>query len=64
MFDELGIEEEASEVLHLKHSFIWGWNLDASGSRSETPGKFLNVVVEKDGKDQLAWSYEKWRRIT
>jgi hypothetical protein len=32
-----GIEEEASEVLHLEHSFIWCWNLDASDSRSETP---------------------------
>jgi hypothetical protein len=24
--------------------------LDAEGSRSEIPGKFLNVVLEKDGK--------------
>jgi hypothetical protein len=36
----LGIEEEVSEVLHLEQSFIWCCNLDASGSRSETPGKF------------------------
>jgi hypothetical protein len=36
----LEIEEEASEVLRLEHSFIWCWNLDASGSRLETPGKF------------------------
>jgi hypothetical protein len=27
--------------------------LGRSGSRSETPGKFLNVVLEEDGKDQL-----------
>ena len=27
--------------------------MDASGSRSEIPGKFRNVVVEKDGEDQL-----------
>jgi hypothetical protein len=27
--------------------------LDASGSESETPGKFLSVVLEKDGADQL-----------
>jgi len=33
-------EEEASEVLHLEHSFIWCGNLDAPGSRSETAGKF------------------------
>jgi hypothetical protein len=32
--------------------------LDASGSRSETPGKFLNVVLEKDGEDQLDRSCE------
>jgi hypothetical protein len=32
--------EEASEVLHLEHSFIWCRNLDASGSRLKTPGKF------------------------
>jgi hypothetical protein len=43
----------------LEHSFIWHWNLDASGSRSETPGKFWNVVLEEDGKDQLDWSCEK-----
>jgi hypothetical protein len=33
--------------------------LDASGSRSETPGKFLNVVLEKYGKDQLDRSCER-----
>jgi hypothetical protein len=31
----------------------------ASASRSETPGKFRNVVLEKDGKDQLDQSCEK-----
>jgi len=59
----LGIEGEASEVLRLEHSFIWCWNLYASGSRSETPGKFWNVVLDEDGKDQLDWSCEKWRSI-
>ena len=58
------IEEETSKLLHLKHSFIWCWNLDASGSRSETPGKFWNVVLEKDGEDQLDLSCEKRRSIT
>jgi len=47
----------------MEHSFIWCWNLDASGSRSEAPGKFWNVVLEEDGKDQLDWSCEKWRSI-
>ena len=60
----LGIEEEASEVLHLEHSFIWRWNLDASGSSSETPGNFRNVVLEKDGKDQLDRLREQWSSIT
>jgi hypothetical protein len=27
--------------------------------KSETPGKFWNVVLEKDGKGQLDWSCEK-----
>jgi hypothetical protein len=27
--------------------------------RAETPGKFLNVVLEKDGEDQLDRSCEK-----
>ena len=43
--------------------YVWCWNLDASGSRSETPGKFWNVVLEEDGKGQLDWSCEKWRSI-
>jgi hypothetical protein len=33
--------------------------MDASGSRSEIPGKFRNVVLEKDGEDQLDRSCEK-----
>jgi hypothetical protein len=38
-----------------KHpSFIWCRYLDASGSRSETPGKFLNVMLEKNG--ELSWT--------
>jgi hypothetical protein len=32
---------------HLEYSSIWCWNLDASGSRSETSGKFWYVVLEK-----------------
>ena len=44
--------------------FAWCWNLDAPGNRSETPGKFWNVVLEKDGEDQLDRSCEKWRSVT
>ena len=29
--------------------------MDASGSRSETPGNFLNVALEKDGK--ISWTH-------
>jgi hypothetical protein len=25
-------------MLHLEHGFVWCWNLDASGRRSENPG--------------------------
>ena len=56
--------KKAIEVIHLEHSFIWCWNLDASGSRSETPGKFWNMVLEKDGENNLARSCEKLRSIT
>jgi len=29
------LEEETSKMLHLEHAFLWCWNLDASGRRSE-----------------------------
>jgi len=29
----------------------------------QTPGKFRNVVLEKDGEDQLDRSCEKWRSV-
>jgi hypothetical protein len=48
-------------VLHLEHSFVWSWNLDTLKSTSEVPGKFLNVVLEKDVEDQLVQACEKWR---
>jgi len=39
--------------LFIAHSFAWFWNLHASESRSETPGKAWNVVLEKTGEDKL-----------
>ena len=60
-FCTIVFEEETNKMLHLEHGFVWCWNLDASGSRSEIPGKFWNVVLEKDGEDQLDRSCEKWR---
>jgi hypothetical protein len=38
--------------------------MDISEKRSEIPGKFQNVVLEKDGKDQLDRSREKRRSTT
>jgi hypothetical protein len=49
----LKFKEEASKVLHLEHSFVWCWNVDTSENRSEVSGKFWNVMLEKDGEDQL-----------
>jgi hypothetical protein len=34
--------------------------VDTSESRSEVSGKFWNVVLEKNGEDQLDRSFEKW----
>jgi hypothetical protein len=60
----LKFKEEASEVLHLEYSFVWSLSLDTSESRSEIPRRFWNVVLEKDGEDQLDLSRKKWRYIT
>ena len=49
----LKFKEETSEVLHLEHTIIWCWNLDTSENRSQIVGKFWNVMLEKDGEDQL-----------
>jgi hypothetical protein len=38
-------------------------SLDPSRCRSETPEKFLNLVLEKDREDQMDRSYEKGRSI-
>jgi hypothetical protein len=35
-----------SNILLLEHGFVWCRKLDASGSRSEVPGKLLNVVLK------------------
>jgi hypothetical protein len=40
-------------LLHLEHSFVWPGNLDSSETRSAAPGKFWNLVLEKDGEDKL-----------
>ena len=53
----LKFKEETSEVLHLEYSFEWCWKLDTSESKSEMPGKFWNVVMEKDGT--IGWEMKK-----
>jgi hypothetical protein len=57
-------KEESSEMLYLEHSVVWCCTLDISESRSKIPGKFWNVVLERDGDVQLDRSCEKWRNIT
>ena len=49
----LKFQEETGEVLHLKRSIVWCQNLNTFESRSQIPGKFWNVVLEKDGEFQL-----------
>jgi len=50
---DLHITEKTSKMLDLEHSFVWCRNLHTSESRSEIPGKFSNVVLEKKGEDHL-----------
>jgi len=45
------LKEVSSKVPLLGHSFVRRWNLDISERWSEIPGKFWNVVLEKDGED-------------
>ena len=51
-------------MLHLGHSFLWCWNSDTSESRWETPGKFWNMALKKDGENLLDRSCEKCRSVT
>ena len=66
LYQQIGLKfkEQSSEVLRLRHGSVWCWNLDAAGNRSETRGKYWNVVLEKDGEDQSERSCEKWRSVT
>jgi hypothetical protein len=60
----LKFKDETCEVLHLEHRFVCCWNVDTSESRSEISGKFWNVVLQKDGEDQLDRMHVKWISIT
>jgi hypothetical protein len=59
---KLHFRKTTSEVQHFEHYLVRCWNLDTSDSRSEIPGKFWNMLLEKDG-DQLDRSCEKWRNV-
>jgi hypothetical protein len=55
----LTFKEESRKMLHLEQNFVLFRNLDTSESRSELPGKFWSVLLEKDGEDQSDRSCEK-----
>ena len=44
-------------------AFYGSENPDTMDSRSEIPWTYWNVVVDKDGKDHLGRSCEKWRSV-
>jgi hypothetical protein len=48
----LKFKEWTSKVLRLEERFVGFWKLAISESRSGIPGKFWDVVLEKDGEDQ------------
>ena len=50
-------KKETSKLLHFEYSFVLCWNWDAAESRSEIAEKFLNVLLEMDGKDQMDRSF-------
>jgi len=55
---DFNLRKEISKMLHLEHSFIWCCYLETSISRPKISGEFRNVLLEKDGEDQLDRSCE------
>jgi len=47
------IKDETSKVLHSEQNFERCLKLDTLEGRSEIPGAFRYVVLEKDGEDQV-----------
>jgi len=45
----LKFKDATHKVLHLESNFLWCWKLDTWEKGSEIPGKFWNVVLEKNG---------------
>jgi len=50
---EIIFKEENSEVLHSEHSVVRCCKWVTRGSRPETLAKLRNVVLEKEGKENL-----------
>ena len=50
---------KTSTLLHWEKSFARCWNVDTSEGISEIPVKFLNVVLEKGGEEQLDRSWAR-----
>ena len=51
----------------LAKCYIWSvalYGAETGALRAVEAGKFCNVVLEKDGEDQLDRSCEKWRCVT
>jgi len=57
------LKEEIRKVQHLEYSFVWCWNMDTSGSRSEILEIHENVVLQKDGRVPLVRSCKDWKCI-
>jgi len=60
----LKCKKDTNKMLHWEYNFVWCWNFDTTESRSEIAWKFWNVMLEKDGEDQLDQPCEKWKSVT
>jgi hypothetical protein len=61
---DLNLRKKLVECYIWSIAFYGVGKWDTSKSRPEIPGKFRNVVLEKDGEDQLDRSCEKWESVT
>ena len=50
---DFDLRKKLAKCYVLQHGSVWCWNVDTLRRSSETPEKFWNVVLEKDGEDQL-----------
>jgi len=52
----LKFKNETSGLLYFEYILLWSRNLVTWEERSEWPGKFWNMVLEKDGDQLDRWS--------